>query len=63
MPLVSNIHQHTNDQPICAICSEPVNLKTAKTDENGQAVHEECYLRKLLSKDGGFRRMKDKART
>jgi hypothetical protein len=33
--------------PICRICWEPVELETGKTDENGNAVHEECYARQL----------------
>jgi hypothetical protein len=28
----------------CVICHKPVELETAKTDERGQAVHEDCYL-------------------
>jgi hypothetical protein len=31
--------------PICSICNKPIDLETSKTDERGQAVHEECYLR------------------
>jgi hypothetical protein len=31
----------------CSICNRPIALETAKTDEVGQAAHEECYLRKL----------------
>ncbi len=31
----------------CALCDEPVDLRTAKTDEDGQAVHEECYLLRM----------------
>ena len=27
--------------PMCAICNEPVDLRTAKTNDEGQAVHEE----------------------
>ena len=38
----------------CSICQKPVTLETAKTDEVGQAVHEECYLLKL-----GIRRDQD----
>jgi len=30
--------------PICPICNQPVALETAKTDEHGQAIHEECYV-------------------
>jgi hypothetical protein len=33
--------------PLCSLCHKPVELKTSKTDENGHAVHEECYLAKL----------------
>lgn len=29
---------------LCLVCNEPVSLETAKTDESGQAIHEECYL-------------------
>ena len=35
--------------PICSICKEPVRLETAKTDENGQAVHEDCYVVHLMA--------------
>jgi hypothetical protein len=31
----------------CSICDKPVALETAKTDEVGQAAHDECYLFKL----------------
>jgi hypothetical protein len=30
--------------PPCAICKESVNLEQSKTDEYGQAVHENCYV-------------------
>jgi hypothetical protein len=32
----------------CAICSKPVELRTANTDENGKIVHEECYVREMM---------------
>jgi hypothetical protein len=35
--------------PICSLCNEPVELETSKTDENGRAVHEECYTLKMQS--------------
>jgi hypothetical protein len=35
--------------PACALCNEPVQLETSKTDEDGKAIHEECYVRKLRS--------------
>lgn len=38
----------------CSICYKPVALETAKTDEVGQAVHEECYLLNLgIKRDQG----------
>jgi len=33
--------------PNCSICNGPVDLKTAKTDEGGKSVHEECYVRRM----------------
>jgi len=33
--------------PICPVCSLPVTLEDSKTDENGKAVHEECYVLKI----------------
>ena len=35
--------------PRCAICQEPVRLETAKTDEDGKPVHEDCYLQRLMA--------------
>ena len=29
--------------PLCYLCDEPVDLRTAKTDADRNAVHEECY--------------------
>jgi hypothetical protein len=36
--------------PSCRICNDPVLLETSKTDEYGQAVHEECYVLDLSLK-------------
>jgi hypothetical protein len=33
--------------PLCFICNNPVELEISKTDENGHAVHERCYLLRL----------------
>jgi hypothetical protein len=33
--------------PICRTCWEPVEIDTGKTDENGHAMHGECYDRQL----------------
>lgn len=34
----------------CGICSRPVPLEVTKTNENGKAVHEECYVRQTISR-------------
>jgi len=35
---------------VCCICAMPIRLETSKTDEHGHAVHEECYVCKMISK-------------
>ena len=30
----------------CSYCNQPLQLEVEKTDEEGQAVHEECYALK-----------------
>jgi len=37
-------------RPVCAICKEAVKLEESKTDENGQAIHEECYVSSLTTR-------------
>lgn len=31
-------------RPSCSLCTKPVKLEISKTDHNGKAVHEECYV-------------------
>lgn len=38
---------------VCCVCTRPISLETSKTDEQGKAVHESCYVRKTISR---FRR-------
>jgi hypothetical protein len=38
--------------PLCPVCNKPVPLETAKTDGDGCAVHEECYLLAVRSDKG-----------
>jgi hypothetical protein len=34
----------------CTICAKPVDLQTDLTaDENGKAVHEDCYVKQITS--------------
>jgi hypothetical protein len=43
----------TNPQIPCRICGEPVSLKAdAVADEDGKAVHEQCYVTKITSSTG-----------
>ena len=35
--------------PACCMCNSPVLLETSKTDEYGQAIHEECYVLNVCS--------------
>jgi anti-sigma regulatory factor (Ser/Thr protein kinase) len=46
---VPSIHRGKQQLPACCICNSPVPLETCKTDENGQAVHEECYVLKVCA--------------
>jgi hypothetical protein len=49
----SILTQLAEGQILCALCHEPVQIKGSKTDENGRAVHEECYVRLLcVTQDG-----------
>jgi hypothetical protein len=35
---------------VCSICSRLIPLETSNTDERGHAVHEDCYVRQMVSK-------------
>jgi hypothetical protein len=39
---------------ICSICRKPIELEHCKTDDHGQAVHEECQLHMLTGKEPPF---------
>jgi hypothetical protein len=40
--------------PRCVICKRAVDLTESKTDEHGQAVHEECYVSMIVSANEPF---------
>lgn len=46
-------HVPTASYPICPLCSEHVELETANTDERGKAVHEECYVSRIIEPTRG----------
>jgi len=37
---------------LCAICDAPVQLEHCKIDEDGEAVHDKCYLASLAKSPG-----------
>jgi hypothetical protein len=49
-PLNRILRHKKRGQLNCPICNEPVSLETSKTDEDGHAIHEECYASKVCSK-------------
>lgn len=36
---------------ICSICQKRVHVETSNTDESGNAVHEECYVSRLMERE------------
>jgi hypothetical protein len=38
-----------NGMARCAICGAPIELERCKIDEDGDAVHDKCYLTKINS--------------
>jgi hypothetical protein len=45
-----------NNRPVCSLCNEAVEIETAKTDADGKAIHEECYLAGLSKQTSRDRR-------
>jgi hypothetical protein len=52
MPTHRKVHHVLSNHLVCAICREPVSLETAKTDDDGKGVHEECYVQKIVGNNG-----------
>jgi len=41
---------HSSPEISCALCSKPVDLRVELcTDENGRAIHKDCYMKRLVS--------------
>ena len=50
--------QISQDVPLvlhCRMCRKPVAVETAKTDWEGQAIHEECYVISVAQKSAASR--------
>lgn len=46
----SPIHFGTASETRCSLCTRSVTLELSKTDEQGQAVHELCYVQATLAR-------------
>ena len=44
------MHYFSRQSVVCSICAIPLPLETSRTDEDGMGVHEECYVRKTISR-------------
>jgi len=42
---IETLDGHEVRTVVCWICEKQVTLEDCKIDENGQAVHEDCYVR------------------
>ncbi|MGD1077215.1 MAG: hypothetical protein ABR881_02745 [Candidatus Sulfotelmatobacter sp.] len=47
--MTGSTHSMSRQTIVCCICTVPLPLETSRTDERGQGVHEECYVRKTIS--------------
>jgi Flp pilus assembly pilin Flp len=47
-PRVPKADQHSAN-PLCSMCNKPVPLENSKTEENGLAIHEDCYFLNIES--------------
>jgi hypothetical protein len=48
-PLKRTIRHNKVGRRICPICNEGVTLETCKINEDGDATHEDCYVKKICS--------------
>ena len=42
-----NVPQKFERLLLCRLCGKPVAIETSKTDEDGRAIHEDCYVLKV----------------
>ena len=44
------MHNHRFPETHCIICGQPLDLRIdLSVDENGEAVHEDCYVKRITS--------------
>ena len=51
MHAISDLHEEDKKEIFtCRICNKPLQLETdTRTDDDGKAVHEECYVKHLTA--------------
>jgi hypothetical protein len=37
--------------PTCPICHKPIEIESSKADEDGHAVHKDCYFLKVKTRN------------
>lgn len=42
-----NVPQKFKPLLLCQICGTPVPVETSKTDAEGKAIHEDCYIKTM----------------
>jgi hypothetical protein len=47
---VGSPFKNASETVLCSICEKPVSLESAKADEYGRTIHEECYTLKMKLK-------------
>jgi hypothetical protein len=45
--LPQNVPQKFKPLLLCQICGMPVPVETSKTDAEGKAIHEDCYIKTM----------------
>jgi len=48
--MTGSTYSFSRQSIVCSICAIPLPLETSRTDEDGRGVHEECYVRKIVSR-------------
>jgi hypothetical protein len=56
------IRSATDSTRICWTCGTPVSLETCKIDQRGKAVHELCYVAKIITDGKASRRKRSETK-
>jgi hypothetical protein len=47
MNLSPQVPQKLKSPLLCRICGKPVAIETSKADDEGKAIHEDCYVKRV----------------